>query len=329
MMRKSCSAIVVVLLLAGLVLSGCGQPESVEVGVRLKWLYFPNYSGAVMARERGFFPSEWTVEINQGGFEANSITMVESGSDMFGVTSALELMQARARGASVVAICADFHKSPISFLTLPESGITTVEQFVGKRVGMKHGTNTELIHRALLATCGIDPADLIEVPVKFSTLPLVEGDVDVFPSYYMTDPVNLEARGFSVNTINPDQYGIECYGNVLITAERTIEEQPEIVRRFTEAYVQGWMYAVEHVEETARVFTDLNETTPIENHIEILRRTEPYLHLAGGQADFGRMTIEKWQSSLALLSHDEGWGELPGSGGFDVTRCFTNEFLPE
>lgn len=298
----------------------------VEVSVRLKWLYFSNYSGAVIAKERGFFPEHWEVEVHTGGFEADSIKMVASGSDDFGLTSGIELLQARAKGVPLVALCADFQKSPVSFLTLKSSGIQEVTQFRGKRVGIKYGTDTELVFRALMQLQGLSARDITEVPVKFATLPLVEQQVDIFPSFYMTDPVNLEEQGIALNFINPDDYGMLIYGNVLFTTEKTLDSRPDVVRTFVDAYVRGWQWAVENPEETGRIFEGLNDKVPAANQVKILKRTVPFLLVNDKMDSFGRMEAKRWQATLDVLKQDPSASSLDLSKT-DVATAFTNDFL--
>jgi NitT/TauT family transport system substrate-binding protein len=303
------------------------QPQEMDLSVRLKWLYFSNYSGAVVAKEKRFFPEQWSVTVRTGGFEADSIKMVASGTDDFGITSGIELIQARLKGVPIVALCADFQKSPVTFLTLQESGITKVEQFPGRKVGIKHGTDTELIYGALLQAVGIHQQKMTEVPVKFSTLPLIEKQVDVFPSFFMTDPVNIEAQGIALNFINPDDYGLVIYGNVLFTTERMVNSQPEVVRTFVDAYVRGWQWAVEHPEETGDIFARHNDKVPASNQVEILKRTEPFLLVDGTMTGFGQMTEAKWRATAAVLALDPE-ADKAALDMLDVSSIYSSSFLP-
>jgi ABC-type nitrate/sulfonate/bicarbonate transport system substrate-binding protein len=314
-------------LLISFIAISCTPVGKDTISIRLKWLFFSNYSGAVVAKEKGFFPVNWSVEVRQGGFQANSITMVESGSDDFGITSALELLRARAQGIKIVALCADFQKSPVSFLTLASSNIKKIEDFPGHIIGIKYGTNTELLYKVLLKRAGVDQNSVTTIPMKFSTLPLVGKQVDVYPSYYMTDPVNLESQGIPVTTINPDEYGVECYGNILFTHENTIREKPYIVREFVAAYVRGWKWAIEHPEETGEIFANLNEATSAKNQVEILKRTQTFLLVEGTMDRFGAMEEKKWLSTLDISQEDPGFNTLPNAKTLNIRDCYTNDFL--
>lgn len=301
--------------------------EQRVVNVRLKWLFFANYAGAVVAKERGFFPASWTVNIHAGGFEADSRRLVAAKSDDFGITSALELLQARSKGLALVAIAAIYQKSPVSMLALKESGIIRVEQFLGHVVGVKYGTNTHLMYRVMLSRAGVSEDQVETVPVKFSTLPLVEGQVAIFPSYYMTDPVNLEAAGVSVVTINPDDYGIACYGNVLFTREDVVEEHPELVQEFVDAYRRGWESAVADPSGTAGIFTRLNPNTPVANQQKILERTIPFLTNDGSLESFGEMSVDTWQATIDLLIETAKPEDIERMRGLDARAAFTNVFI--
>lgn len=321
---------VVIVAVALLVISGrFGIGSTTHVNVRLKWLFYTNYSGAVVARKRGFFPEDWTVDIRPGGFEADSIKLVSSRSDDFGVTSAIELLRARARGVPIVALCADYQMSPVAFLTLCDSGITKVEQWPDRRLGIKYGTNTELLCLAMLDKAGVPQDTLTMIPVKFSTLPLLAQEVDIFPSYYMTDPVNIQAKGFTLNIITPQQYGIECYGNVLFAREDLVRDQPELVRDFVTAYVAGWKWAAEHPQDVAEMFATLNTEVPVENQRIILERTLPYLSIDGSLSSFGQMNKQRWQATLEILKYDAELGRSVDLSTLNISDCFTTQFLPQ
>ena len=324
------AGLILVLIIFGAVFTSVNNTstETQTIGVRLKWLFFSNYSGAIAANENKFFPSNWTVNINPGGFETDSIKLVASGSDQFGITSSIELLKARAKGVPVIAVCADFQKSPVAFLSLKSSNITNFKQIEGKKVGMKFGTDTCIIYYAILNKEGLDAKKVSEIPVKFSTLPLIEEEVDVFPSYFMTDPVNLEAKSIKLNIMTPDEYGITIYGNVLFTTEQLIKEKPEMVREFVRAYVKGWRWAVENPVENSMLFEKLNPKVPAKNQEEILKRTIPFLVVQGGMDRFGSMNIDKWNATMETIK--EGSSEMKDVDleKLSIDGCFTNEFLP-
>ncbi|QKQ26797.1 ABC transporter substrate-binding protein [Candidatus Reidiella endopervernicosa] len=67
---------------------------------------------------------------------------------------------------------------------------------------------------------------------------------------YLTDqPYYYRERGVSVRMINPLNYGIDLYGDMLFTSEDIMQTQPELALRFRRAALKGWQYALENPEE--------------------------------------------------------------------------------
>jgi ABC-type nitrate/sulfonate/bicarbonate transport system substrate-binding protein len=72
-----------------------------------------------------------------------------------------------AKGAPLVAIGVANVKSPTCFLVKSNSGIKSPADFVGKRVGILAGTNTERVYQLMMKRAAIDRAKIKEVQVPF------------------------------------------------------------------------------------------------------------------------------------------------------------------
>ena len=59
----------------------------------------------------------------------------------------------------------------------------------------------------------------------------------------------LEQAGLDYLLLNPRAGGIDFYGDTLFTTQKQIENHPERVRRFLDASVRGWAYALDHSDE--------------------------------------------------------------------------------
>jgi len=51
--------------------------------------------------------------------------------------------------------------------------------------------------------------------------------------------------------MRPSTYGVDFYGDLLFTTERFSVSNTDVVRRFREASLQGWEYALTHRANTA------------------------------------------------------------------------------
>ena len=92
-------------------LAGCGKSSRIRLA--LNWKPDPQFGGFYAAQFNGAFSRRnLDVEILQGGAGTPTVQMVGAGSAEFGISSADEVIVARARGNDVVAVFAVYQNNP-------------------------------------------------------------------------------------------------------------------------------------------------------------------------------------------------------------------------
>jgi len=66
-------------------------------------------------------------------------------------------------------------------------------------------------------------------------------------------PICSSKKGVEYNIINPRDYGVNFYSDVLITTERMADDNAKEVKAFRDATLQGWEYALNNIEETVQL----------------------------------------------------------------------------
>ncbi|MYC97963.1 MAG: ABC transporter substrate-binding protein [Gammaproteobacteria bacterium] len=219
------------------------------MSLRLPW--FPNtqFSGSFVAAAKGYFAEEGLdVTINPGGFDVNSITLVAAGSDTFGLHDTGSLLFAAAEDIPLITVATYFHKHPGAVMALEESGIETLEDFVGKRIGFAEGGPWQLT-QAMLAKNGIDVDDLEQVAIGFDLAPILDGSVDLKTVFATNEPILAALQGFPARVFVPYDYGVETSANALFTTQDYFEDNPEVVCGMVRAISRGWEFAFENPEE--------------------------------------------------------------------------------
>ena len=219
------------------------------MSLRLPW--FPNvqFTGSFVAQAKGYFAEEGLdVTVNPGGFDVNSITLVAAGSDTFGLHDTGSLLFAAAEEIPLITVATYFHKHPGAVMALADSGIETLEDFVGRRIGFAEGGPWQLT-QAMLVKNGIDLDDIEQIAVGFDLSPILNGDVDMKTVFATNEPILAEQQGFDVNVFVPYDYGIETSANALFTTQRYFDDNPEIVCAMVRAISRGWEFAFENPEE--------------------------------------------------------------------------------
>ena len=220
-----------------------------NVALRLKWLHQSQFAGYYAAEQEGFYKKEGiNIKLVPGGTETPSIQIVAGGSEQFGVSGMAQLIEARAKGIPVVALATTYRKNPLIWFGIDES-IKTPQDLVGKKVGLTVGSNSDLLFRAMLKKNDVRIEDINIVPVKYNLALLLEGKVDMYEGYLTDQPISAELSGYKTRILNPSDYGIYFYGDTLFTTEKVIQENPDLVRRFTRATLKGWEFAYDNPEK--------------------------------------------------------------------------------
>lgn len=275
-------------------------PQTQKVSVRMKWFYAGTMTGWFAGKEQGAFKDNGIdLEINPGGPDNSSIKLVAAGSDMFGVAGADEVLIAREKGIPVVAIGVLFKESPICFISKKSKGITSPSQWDGKTVEVSYGDNSEIQFRALVKKYGVK--NIKEVPYTFSLLPFIQDKVDVSVAYKMDQVVTLKGQGIDLDIISAKEHGINPYGDVVITTEKTLKENPDLVRRFMEATVKSFQWSIDHPDQAVPLLIKNTSNLKAENESQVWHETIPFLTAEGGASKIGVMNPDRWKETQDVL----------------------------
>lgn len=260
------------------------------------------------------------MEIRPGGVDFPSVQMVASGSEDFGITGADQILLSREKGVPVVALSVIYRDTPFVLVTLKNSGITSLKDLVGKKVGIKLGGNEELTYRAMLKSAGIAPGQIEEMPVKYDMSPLFSKQVMAWPGYVINESIAAKEQGYDVNVIKPQDYGINLYADTLFTRQDIIDKDPEMVKAFTQATMKGWSYAVENPDEAAAYGSKYGQQLKLEHEKAMMQSSISLLRPA--DKPLGKMDEKSWSDlqdqliSLGFMKQKQ-----------DISKVFTNKFL--
>ncbi|MBA4319227.1 MAG: thiamine biosynthesis protein, partial [Flavobacterium sp.] len=271
-----------------------------KITVQLKWLHQAQFAGNYVAKEKGFYKEEGLdVNLVPFSFENPTIDAVRDGKAMFGITSADELIVARAKGAPLKAFAVIYKVNPACTYSLKKSGITKPSDFIGKTVGLKAGGSGIFLYPAMMKKLGIDRGKIKEIVIGYDATELLKGLVDVSIGYIINEPQQVIAAGQDVNTILMADYGVGTYADVVFATEDTINNQPSLVEHFLRATIKGWQYAIEHNEEavndTLKYATTSNQT----KQLYMLKQSIPLIHT--GESPIGWMEKTKWEQVYNIL----------------------------
>ena len=165
----------------------------------------------------------------------------------YGVAGA-ELLLHRLDGDPFVVLASIFQHSPSILLTKGDSGISSLQDLIGKRVMLLPGKKDADILAAFLNE-GVSLRSIQRINQSYNLNDLIDGHTDAVSAYLTNEPWHLEKKGIVPKIISPLTYGVDFYSDCLFTTDQEIQNNPERVEKFIEASLKGWEYAMSHPEE--------------------------------------------------------------------------------
>lgn len=245
--------ITVLLIFFGVFLSpsfAMAEEPLTPVTLQLKWEHQSQFAGYYMAIEKGFYADAGIkLTLVEKNINSNDVQPVLDNVATFGIANSSILIPIM-NGEPLVIVSTIYQHSPLAFITKKESEIYSPYQFKGKRLSLRMVQDQASLY-AVLSKLKIAPTDYEIVPqTSFNKLLLKDDLVDVSAGYITNLPYWYESSDIPVVTIEPRDYGIDFYGDLIFTTVETVENQPDLVNKFVDASIKGWHYALDNPEET-------------------------------------------------------------------------------
>lgn len=288
--------------------------------------YIPNVQFAPIyyALDRGYFREAGIdLKLENGFDETDGLTRIGTGALQFGLISGEQVLLARAQGAPVVYVYRWYQSFPVGIVSPAESGITEPAQLRGRTVSVPVKAGASYVGlRALLNANGLQESDLTEVrEIGYDTAPAVcDKQVEAAVVYIANEPAQIANRCFAVNVIQVSEFA-NLVSNGLVTNEKTIQEQPDLVRRMVEAFNRGLADTI--------AYPDLAFTAS-RRYVQGLELDDPV------QKQVLTESIKLWKAERLGLNDPAAWqltaDTLTQMGlirePLDVSQAFRNDFLP-
>jgi putative hydroxymethylpyrimidine transport system substrate-binding protein len=321
------------LLLAALLLAGCGEKEDVlapagSKRVELMLDYFPNADHAgIYAAEAGgdFRRAGLDVEIRQPPDPAAPIKQVAAGRVDLAISYEPEVLWARDQGLNVVSVAAIVQEPLTSIISLPEAKIRTPADLAGKTVGTAGIDYQSAYLRTILHEAGVRPEQVRVRDVGFSLTPaLLTGRVDaVLGAFWNYEGTELRLRGKRPQIIRMEQAGVPTYNELVLVANGdSLERDGDKIRAFIGALSRGTRDLRDDPDKAIQGLLDANPDLDPELQRAVVQVTLPLFFAPRGKP-FGWQSPEQWQAFAAWMG-DSGLLKRPPQ----AARAFDNELLP-
>ena len=162
-------------------------PAADKVTLNLNWFYVGDHSPYFVATEKGWYKEE-NLEVNiiPGKGSGDVVKKIDVGSAEFGIVDTGVLIVARAQGAKVKVVSMLFDKSPYCMWMWKDSGINSVKDLAGKKIGAPPGDAQRTIFPALVTVHGFDAdkVTFVNIAPEAKYAALAAKQVDVIFDFY-------------------------------------------------------------------------------------------------------------------------------------------------
>ncbi|MCX8024315.1 MAG: ABC transporter substrate-binding protein, partial [Thermanaerothrix sp.] len=205
-----------------------------------------------------------------------------------------------------------------------ELGMRTPADLRGRRIGLPGLYGASYIGlRALLSAGGVREDEVHLEAIGYNQVEaLISGQVEAAVVYVTNEPIQLRARGYAVDVLRVADY-MALVSNGLITNERTLREQPDLVRRMIRAIVRGLQDTVNDPEGAYSIS---------EKYVENLAQADRAVQMEVLTTSIGLWQQNPWGYSdpqalanMHRILRERGLLAQP----LDVTRAFSNAYLPQ
>ncbi len=221
-----------------------------KVTLQLKWFNSFQFAGYYMAKEKGYYKdSKIDLEIRELKANQNIITDIINKKVNYAIADSGILVN-RLKGEPVVALMALFQHSPVVLLTKKSSELIDPSQLKNRKIMLESEGTHDASIIAMLKESGVNLDDIEIEKYTYDINDLIEDRVDAMSAYISYEPYLLKEKGVEFNTINPINYGLDFYGDILFTSESEIDKNFQRTQNFINASKKGWEYAFNNIDET-------------------------------------------------------------------------------
>ena len=295
------------------------------VTVKLPVGYIPNvqFAPLYVAMEKGYFKEQGIQLDLDYSMENDNAVLLANNTVQFAVLSGEQVLLARDKQMPLVYVAAWYQQYPVGIVVKADSGIKTVADLKGKKIGLPGLYGASYIGAiALLGSAGLKESDVTLDSIGYNQVQLMMANHDdAMVIYVANEPAQLESLGQKITLFKVSD-AIDLVGNGLVTNEKTLKDNPQQVKAMIAALLKGIQYTIDHPDEAydiSKKYVDNLASADQEIQKQVLLRS-----------------IDEWKTKTMGVSDPQAWVNMEKiltemkltTTQVDVNVCYTNELLP-
>jgi NitT/TauT family transport system substrate-binding protein len=297
-----------------------------KVDFILNWVPGGDHAPYYFARKQGWYAKEGIdLNLEPGRGSALATQKVGAGANPIGLADMGGVLVAKGKGADLVAVYNVYANSPQGLYWLKSSGIRSVKDLVGKKIGNPAADGARTMWPALARANGIDPKSVtwvnIDANAKLSALKAKS--IDATTSFYNIHHIFQAELGDDMGFLAWRDAGLNPYGNSIVVNADFLAKNRPLVDRFVKVTQRAFAACVAQPNPCVQALVEANGALKFDNEltnwklVEVLMSDKFSREVALGIHDDARMAAD-YELVREYIGLDKA---------FDVKSTYTNEFL--
>jgi NitT/TauT family transport system substrate-binding protein len=309
--------------LAGFVAAAATNAQTVRFGT--DWKAEAEHGGYYEAIATGIYRRYGLdVQLRQGGPQVNHAQLLAAGRLDFNIaTNSFVPLNFVHENIPMVAVAAIFQKDPSVLIAHPGQGDDSLALLKGKPIMI--GSDTRIGSWIFLKKKFGYTDDQIR-PYTFSVAPFLANPQAIQQGYLSSEPFTIEGAGIKPVVLLIADAGYSSYSSLIQTADKTVRENPDLVQRFVDASIEGWVNYLygDPAPANALIKRDNPEMTDALLAYGIAKIKEFGIVNSGDAKKYGigAMTDARWRDFFQTMA---GAGVYPKD--MDYKKAFTLQFV--
>ncbi len=315
----------IALVLAMLVAASPAQAAE-KVSLILNWVAGGDHAPYYYARAKGWYSAAGLdVELLQGTGSSVAAQRAGAGVNQFGLADMTTVLVAIGKGADEVAVMNVYANYPGGFYWLKSSGIKSIHDLAGKKIGNPPGDAARALWPALAKANNMDPKTVtwVNLSPNAKLAALKAGNVDAVTEFYNLHHVYVRELGADLGYLAWKDAGLNPYGNSIVVNGAYLRDHRDHVAAFVKVTQKAFAACVTDPKPCIDALVEANSGLKVEDQLVNWKEVEQLMSDKTSQSvALGWFDPERMKSDYELVKTYIGI-EQP----FDVDKHFTNDFL--
>jgi NitT/TauT family transport system substrate-binding protein len=299
-----------------------------KVSMTLDWIFQGPNCGFMLAHDKGFYEQAGLdVSITAGKGSVSTAQLVASRATQFGFSDGYVVGSGVAKGMGIKSIGSVFRRNPAAVVVLADSGIRTPKDLEGKTIAITAGSAQFQQWPAFAKGAGLDASkiEIVNLDPAGVGPALISGKVPAIAGFAQGYVPAIEIRGKKATRIFwYADYGVTVVSNGIIVHDDLIKSDPDLVRAFVTATIQGFLYSRKNPDEavaTVKKYLPTVDPQITRREMELAWKTWVTPNTKG--KPLGWASDTDWAATVGVLKQYGGV-----TAPLQPSMLYTNDFVP-